>query len=246
MISELWILNYVGMKSITSQDYLVPNRLSNNSWLLNLGHLWMYVSHIHNQKVSSPSYELGWVLCLWAMQTFNPSVFHGPIKPMGSYQRYLSISKRSPSDMTGDFPLRPINNLILTINSGGLWKALRKAKAWGIGSSFRFRWSKADPPRLAPIIPGHKVTPFSRCCPMRGLRGRDEVKGGVEDGLGWQSAYGRELWSMEWNLSAFTPCGEEEIKDQAEGRRALGGVCGRKGWFKCQDGGDGTVELITE
>lgn len=70
-------------------------------------------------------------------------VFHGPIKPMGLYQRYLSISKGSPFDMTGDFPLRPINNLILTINSGGLWKALWKVKAWGNGSSFRFCWSKA-------------------------------------------------------------------------------------------------------
>lgn len=173
--------------------------------------------------------------------------FHRPIKPMGSYQRYLSISKRSPSDMTGDFPLRPINNLILTINSGGLWKALWKVKAWGIGiSSFRFCWSKADSPRFTPIMPSHKATPFSRCCPMRGLRGWDGVKGGVEDGLGRESTYGSEWWSTVWSLSAFTPHGEEEIKEQAEGRRALRGVCGRKGWFKCQCRGDGTVELITE
>ncbi len=158
---------------------------------------------------------------LWTIVGFIPlgyadvqsqCVFHGPIKPMGSYQRYLSISKRSPSDMTGDFPLCPINNLILTINSGGLWKALWNAKAWGIGSGFRFCWSKADPLRLTPIIPGHKATPFSRCCPMRGLRGRGEVKGEVEDGLGWESAYGREWWSMEWNLLPLHPAEKRKLK----------------------------------
>lgn len=236
---ECWTMYVWSPLSLISQDYLVPNRLSNNSWLLNLGHPNVDVCQPYTQSKSE--LPLLWtrvdLMPLGYADVQSQCMFHGPIKPMGSYQRYLSISKRSPSDMTGDFPLRPINNLILTINSGGLWKALRKVKAGGNGSSFRFRWSKADPPRFALIIPGHKATPFSRCCSTRGLRGRDEVKGGDEDGLGRESAYGREWWSMEWSLSAFTPRGEEEIKDQAEGRRALGGVCGRKGWFKCQDGG---------
>ncbi len=46
---------------------------------------------------------------------------------------------------------------------------------------------------------------------------------------------------MEYGVksSAFTPCREEEIKDQVEGRRALGGFVEGKGDLSVRTGGMG-------
>jgi len=51
---ECWTVNVWSPLSLISLDYLVPNRLSNNSWLLNLGHPRGCMSAIYTIKKGSP------------------------------------------------------------------------------------------------------------------------------------------------------------------------------------------------
>lgn len=152
------------------------------------------------------------------MQTWSPSVRFTGYQEYN--QKHLSISKWSPFDMTGEFPLCPINNLIWTINSWGAQKSPAETEGlrdWYLcwSPNHHGRQNFVEAKQFAPIIPGHEATPFCRCCPVLGLRGCGGLKGGVEVGLGRESTYGGEWKRTAGYLSAFAPTRRwEEIKAQ--------------------------------